>query len=158
VLPFADLSEAAGAGFSCAADPLPEAGLDELFAGCEDAPGGVAGALGFADEFVPEDPPGVAVLELGLELGLELELGLGLGLEAPAFDAFPLVSRGGASLSPSSIPLGTSSAFRFFFASSLPFGRKDPAPTHGLALPALWLCSAPLTVKSPCESPVCSTS
>jgi hypothetical protein len=52
------------------------------------------------------------------------EAGAGLGFAGTAgFDAFPRLSRGGASLSLLSRPTGTFSALWVAFATSVPFGK-----------------------------------
>lgn len=76
---------------------------------------------------------------------------------APGFDPLPpLLKRGGSSLL--SIPTGTDSAVCGLFAGSVPAGRHNPVPSHGLCTLTELLCSALPTVNSPSELPVCSPS
>ena len=114
----------------------------EPLAGWEDAVDVVVAGL-------PDDPAPAGVLEAGA--GLEAATGV---------DVVPRVSRGRSSLLLVllSIPTGTSSALRVAFGPSTPLGRYEPAPIHGCGAFFVLLCSAPLTVNSPSESPACSAS
>jgi peroxiredoxin Q/BCP len=141
--------------------PFGSAGLDALAllsSGLEAAGAVEVGALA-----VPVEDAGEAV-DVGVE-GVGVEDGVvgdgvpaGAGEESgAAVGALPLFfSRGGPSVG--SKPTGTDSAFIAVFGFSVPAGSHSPVPIHGFTTLGELLCSALLTVKSPCELPAFSTS